>query len=723
MRNTTWNFYYSGILYGKITEKEDGLWAQMLDCERASFKEEVPFTAKEDEFFRILSSRRMLEFFCSKPEYDQAIQSSVDRFVTKAGEQYTKRGENSYIQRNKKFPKDLFYEKGEIYAVYMPARDSMAVLVKDGWEEKTVLAQWKEVYGEKAFCGKNTDTTPYYKIRFLGTFKIETRDEELLATDVYLPEGLEKVPVVLVRTPYKKKDAVERYYPWVQRGYGVVVQDVRGREESTGQWRSHYYEIGDGDDTLNWIGAQQWCDGNVGMTGGSYLGMVQWAAAASGNPYLKAMLSSVTAGSAFVDFPRRGGCMCSGTLAWDFMMSKKNMDETLMDQANWDEILDFRPLETIPEKALGYPVPFISEQFEHEHLDDFWKKTNWKEHYKGGPVPALIMSGWFDDNGMGTTEALDLVKNWPEGTWKAVLGPWKHSGNADYDIHGLYVGEDALRYDMDLTCMKWLEHFLKGVDNGIEKTSTVEYYSIGEMKWKEAQVWPPESVKKEIWYFEGKEDDDAAGNGIKCGEGSLTVSLMSNGNQKDTYLYDPANPAHHIIDMAENEIEVPENYTEEEKRSDILTFSSPVLTEPITVTGDMIVKLYISCDQPDTDFIVRLTDVDETGKSMKLADGVRGAKYRNGFEKPEYLVPGEVYEVNIRTTKLSHCFLPGHKIRVTVTSSAKNFIFPNSNTERGFNSEEIRCANITIHRNRKYPSCIILPVENGIEMEPISGSM
>ena len=334
----------------------------------------------------------------------------------------------------------------------------------------------------------------------------------------------------------------------------------------------------------------------------------------------------------------------------------------------------------------------------------------------GHPVP--------DENSFsGTQAALDLVKNWPEGTWKAVLGPWKHSGNADYDIHGLYVGEDALRYDMDLTCMKWLEHFLKGVDNGIEKTSTVEYYSIGEMKWKEAQVWPPESVKKEIWYFEGKEDDDAAGNGIKCGEGSLTVSLMSNGNQKDTYLYDPANPAHHIIDMAENEIEVPENYTEEEKRSDILTFSSPVLTEPITVTGDMIVKLYISCDQPDTDFIVRLTDVDETGKSMKLADGVRGAKYRNGFEKPEYLVPGEVYEVNIRTTKLSHCFLPGHRIRVTVTSSAKNFIFPNSNTEKGFNSEEIRCANVTVHRNRRYPSCIILPVENGIEMEFISGSM
>ena len=735
MKQNTWNFYYSGILYGKIIEKEEGLSVRMLDCEKSIFKEEVPFTEKEDAFFKTLSSRRTMEFFASKPEYEQAVLESADEFTTKAGEKYTKRGTDSYIQRKKKFPKDLFYENGEIYAAYMPARDSMAVLVKEGWEEKTVLAQWKEVYGEQAFCKREDENVsssgeekdailvPYSKIKFHGTFPIETRDGELLATDVYLPEGLEKVPVVLIRTPYKKKDAVERYYPWVQRGYGVVVQDIRGREESTGEWRSHYYEIEDGDDTLNWIGAQEWCDGNVGMTGGSYLGLVQWAAAASGNPYLKAMLSSVTAGSAFVDFPRRGGCMCSGTLAWDFMMSKKNMDETLMDQDNWDEILDYRPLETIPERALGYPVPFISEQFEHEHMDDFWRRTSWKDNYKGGPVPALIMSGWFDDNGMGTTEALDLVRDWPQHSWKAVLGPWKHSGNADYDIHGLYVGEEALRYDMDLTCMKWLEHFLKGVDNGIEKTAAVEYYSLGEMRWKGADAWPPKNVKKEIWYFDGKEDDSAAGNGKKCGEGSLTVALLANGNQKDTYLYNPADPAHHIIDMAENEIEVPEDYTEEEKRKDILSYTSDVFVEPLTITGDMTVKLYISCDQPDTDFMVRLTDVDETGKSMKLADGVLGAKYRNGFEKPEYLMPDEVYELNIRTTKLSHCFLPGHRLRVTVTSSAKNFIFPNSNTERGFNSEEIRCANVTVHRNRRYASCIMLPVENGIEMEHISGPM
>ena len=129
-------------------------------------------------------------------------------------------------------------------------------------------------------------------------------------------------------------------------------------------------------------------------------------------------------------------------------------------------------------------------------MDDFWKHGNWFERYQGKPVPALIMSGWFDDNGMGTTEALDLVKTWPKGAWKAVLGPWKHSGNADYDLHGVSLGEDALRYDMDIRCMMWLEHFLKGVENGIENTSTVEYYTVGENQWKQAETWPVENVAR-----------------------------------------------------------------------------------------------------------------------------------------------------------------------------------------------------------------------------------
>ena len=254
---------------------------------------------------------------------------------------------------------------------------------------------------------------------------------------------------------------------------------------------------------MNWIAAQPWSDGQVSMTGGSYLGYVQWAAAASGNPHLKAMLSSVCAGSAFVDIPRRGGCFNSGMLAWGFAMSERQMRPELMAQENWDEILKIRPLKDIPKIALGHEVDFLTKWLEHRDMDQFWEKNNWKARYQGNPVPALILSGWFDDNGMGTTEALELVKTWPKGTWKAVLGPWKHSGNADYDIHNIYMGEDALRYDVDMLCMMWLEHFLKGAENGIEKTPAVEYYTLGEGCWKSAENWPPENTVSEKLYLAG----------------------------------------------------------------------------------------------------------------------------------------------------------------------------------------------------------------------------
>ena len=167
---------------------------------------------------------------------------------------------------------------------------------------------------------------------------------------------------------------------------------------------------------------------------------------------------------------------------------------------------------------------------------------------------------------------------------------------------------------------------------------------------------------------------------------------------RDEYVYDPENPSVHLVDMSENELEVPEDYTQEETRPDILSYSTPVLEKPLTITGDARVRLYVSCDCPDTDFVVRLTDVDEKGRSIKLADSVLDAKYRNGPERPEYMEPGKVYEVNLRTTKISNTFLPGHRLRLTITSSAKNFIFPNSNTKDGFDSQIRQKARITVLR-------------------------
>ena len=712
-----WNFYFSGILYGIIRDQnEDGkeLNHQTLDVFTNTFNREEPF--HNDDFYEVLCRRKIRRFFESLPEYEAHAGAGEERFTTSKGQVFTRRlnGDglqaneaymhdscihDSYIQREVKFPLDLYVSDGQLYAVQMSGRDYTGVLVLDGMEEHTILKEWSD--------------RPVCAVRFAGTHMVPTADGELLASDVYLPGTIvsehvldpaavcsgpfpTQVPAVLVRTPYGKHDGAEQYYRFVQRGYAVVVQDVRGREDSTGEWMPNYYEVEDGSDTLDWIAEQPWSDGNVGMTGGSYLGYVQWAAAASGNPHLKAILSSVCAGSPFIDLPRRGGCFTSGSMAWNFAMTEQRFREDRMIRSDWEEVLKLRPLRDMAKKALGIDVPFLNEWLKHPDYDDFWRKANWRERSCGHVVPALVMSGWFDDNGMGTTEALELIDEfYPTGSYKVVLGPWKHSGNANYDIHGIFMGERALRYDMDLLCFAWLDHFLKGEDNGIETTAPVEYYTLGDNRWKTGEHWPlPETVPT-VWYLDRE---------------ALTLCKPQR-QESDSYDYDPDSPAAHIIDVSENELEVPEDYTEEEKRDDILCYTTPVLDHDLTVTGDITAVLYLSSDCPDTDLFVRITDVDENGTSIKLADGVMDVKYRNSFEKPEFMEPDGIYEVRIRTTKLSNTFKAGHQMRFTVTSGAKNFMFPNSNTENGFDSEVNRIAHNTICRGGMQASHILVPAE------------
>ena len=209
---------------------------------------------------------------------------------------------------------------------------------------------------------------------------------------------------------------------------------------------------------------------------------------------------------------------------------------------------------------------------------------------------------------------------------------------------------------------------------GVPETMLQTLYARAKETKKSEMSWPVETVSGKMFYLDGahckttdaasenQEEKGACGTGDSCGSGVLTVTIPQKDGM-DEYDYDPENPAVHIVDMSQNELEIPEDYTEEEKRSDILTY------------------------------------------------GMIGAKYRNGFEHPEYLELDKIYKITIRTTKLSNTFLPGHRMRVTITSGAKNFMFPNSNTREGFNSETRQKAHITIHRGGAYASGILLPIE------------
>lgn len=675
--------YSSGIALAQFcVTGEDVLFAPRASGE-LGFPALAPMSEADDAPFFALTHMRPFALLTRLPMLCAAVRGGAPGFVLSQA-RYTREREGCYIQRGVKFPCNLLFDGEGVFAFVCPCREACGVLVREGCETQTPLALW-EPYR----------TRRLYAVSARETFRVPMRDGAFLAADVYLPQGAAlPVPAILVRTPYDRDDGPESYFRYVRRGYAVVVQDVRGRNGSDGAWRPFCSEIEDGDDTLTWLAGQPFCDGSIGMLGGSYLGYTQWCAAALGNEHLKAMISVVTAGTAFVDGPLRGGCLSSGGMAWNFAMTKRRFAPERMERSDWDEVLDRRPLSALPRAALGQDVPFWNEELEHPCEDAFWLQGDWVRRSTGRPVPVLIQSGWFDDNGMGTTQALALTQSWPAGMRKVVLGPWQHSGNSRYDLHALSFPENALRFDLDLLYQQWFDHFLRGEDNGVERTAPVEYYTIGENRWKSAREWPVEHADDIPFYF--------GENG-----GLFPVSGRAG---KTGYTYDPRHPAVHLIDMSENEIEVPEDYTAEEQRPDYALYTSPPLSQPLTVTGDALVHLWVSSDAPDTDFMVRLCDVDESGRSVKLADGILAARFRDGFAQPHWLEPGQVVHLAIRTTKISCRFAPGHRLRVSVTSSAKHFVFPCTNTTDPYDGAP-RTAHNTIWHGGETPSCIVLRIE------------
>ena len=194
------------------------------------------------------------------------------------------------------------------------------------------------------------------------------------------------------------------------------------------------------------------------------------------------------------------------------------------------------------------------------------------------------------------------------------------------------------------------------------------------------------------------------------GNGTLRFDIAPDPSQ-DHFAYDPADPAPFLIDISENECLVPEDYQEVEKRQDVLVYSSAVLSEPLTIAGEPVAVLYAASSARDTDWVVRLTDVDETGKSVRMCDGIMRARFRKSFIEPKLLLPGEIVRYEIPLTWISNTFKPGHRIRVEVTSGAANSVFPNTNTGLPIGEDvDAVVAQQTVYSGGLYDSHIILPV-------------
>lgn len=325
-------------------------------------------------------------------------------------------------------------------------------------------------------------------------------------------------------------------------------------------------------------------------------------------------------------------------------------------------------------------------------------------------IPVLYISGWFDDVLRGTIYYWEMMKKNKRKHQHMFLGPWRHGFNRTREIAKLDFGEAAIMEDIHYRYVRWFDRWLKGIKNGVENDPVVEYFTIGENRWKTTDTWPPRNIDKQKWFLHSEGKAKSPEDGAKV---NTNASEME---KPDHYVYDPKSPTPFLVDIRTNELSPPEDYQEVEKREDTLVYTSEAFTQDFEISGDVSAVIYASTDSKDTDWIVRLTDVYPDGRSIRLVDGFLKARYRNGLEKAELLTPGKIYEYHIPMTWISHKFLRGHRLRVSICSAAAGLAAVNTNTGNPLATDtEYKIANQTIYHDKDHPSHIVLPVYKNSE--------
>ncbi len=506
---------------------------------------------------------------------------------------------------------------------------------------------------------------------------------------------------------------------FAQRGYAVVVQDTRGRYESEGAWDPFRYEAQDGYDTVEWAARQPWSNGKVGMEGGSYLGNVQWQAAALAPPSLVAIFPAVASTSLYHNTFYHGGAF---KLAVSYGWGVVRMPLRIRYPQHWhteayappelkyDSLISGLPLGTLDLASSGQVVRHWRDWVKHQSYDDYWRAISVEERFENVKVPAHTQGGWFDLLLNGTLNGFTGLRR-QGGTEKArrgakmIVGPWGHGpsqklGDVDF-------GPDAMRrlFNREL---QWFDHYLMGVDNGIDREPPVEIFLMGINRWMRYDDWPVPGTRFTPFYLaSGGRANSARGDG-KLGAGEPS------GAASDQYLYDPNQPVPTTggNDCCGIPISAgPVDQRPVETRHDVLVYSSEILKQPIAIAGPVKMKLHAATDGTDTDWVVKLVDVHPNGFAMNIAEGVLRARFRNGCDRMELLKPNQAYEFEVDMRGTANVFQPGHRIRVDITSSNFPQFDRNPNTGEDLaTASRVHIARQTVFHTPSRPSHILLPV-------------
>ena len=568
------------------------------------------------------------------------------------------------------------------------------------------------------------NSQPVHDIRCLYDQKVPMRDGILLSADVYLPVAAGLFPTLLLRTPYEstRDGHIDWAAWWARRGYACVVGDNRGKFESQGQFYPYRDDGPDGHDTLEWIAAQAWCSGKIGTSGRSYGGLFQWQLAPHRSQHLTAMAPQVIMGDYYGDYHHTGGAvqwaitlMAAITFATNVAFAQRGCAHLFGNQKFYRTL----PLIDADVLAIGREIPFFRDWLRHSEDDAYWQAINTENKLDQIAVPVVQQCGWYDAytaasfrmwNGLRERAYSEHARK----NQKIYVVPWTHHIPEGSRLGDIDFGPNAF-IDLNAEDLRWFDHWLKEVDNGIMDEPPIRLFVMGANVWRGEYEWPLARTVFTPYYLHS----DGRANSLH-GDGLLSPTLPGE-QSADHFDYDPDRPVPTLggnnttwtqMKFAVDQVlPGPIDQRPVERRDDVLVYTSAVLDHDLEVTGPLEVVLYVRSSAPDTDFTAQLVDVHPGGQAIHLAEGILRMRYRHGFDKARMLAPGELACCRIELAPTSNVFLAGHRLRLEISSSN----FPRFN--RNLNTDEDiatgtrwEIAHQTVLHDSLHPSHIVLPV-------------
>jgi putative CocE/NonD family hydrolase len=525
-----------------------------------------------------------------------------------------------------------------------------------------------------------------YDIIVKRDLKVEMPDGVALLGDHYFPRSGGSRPTVLVRSPYGRAGLWGALFgrPFAERGFQVFIQSCRGTFGSGGTFDAFHHERADGLATVEWIKQQPWFSGELVTAGPSYLGFVQWAVAADLGPELKAMTTMITS-SEFrtLVYPGESFGLDTG-LTWINLMAHQEegslaaMRSQMQGAKKLKAFYNHLPLNTIDQAAVGKLVSYFRDWLNHNQPgDEWWTPVDFSDTVSAVNAPVHQLGGWYDIFLPHTLVDYARLKQGGHQPY-LTIGPWSH---ADFGGLGRMMREAVI----------WSRAQVLGDTSGLRE-SPVQIYVMGAKEWRDLPDWPPAGYTPQRWH-------------LQPGRG-LATNLPA-ASEPDHYRYDPADPTPAVGGVSLSQNTGPKDNREVEARPDVLVYTSAPLDRDVEVIGSVSADLFVQSSLEHTDFFARLCDVDPSGKSTNVCDGL--LRLRPG-EPPTEADGSRHMCIDLWPT--AYRFRQGDRIRVQVASASHPRFARNTGSgEPLATATTLKVAEQTVYHDPAHPSAILLPVK------------